>query len=1535
MVVNTSPSIAEFAGLMARGTMRSRVIGSRSSRLRAGVSALAVALAAAPMAAPRVAMAAEPGQADAAFNAAVEMSRPLVFPHSELSDPPDADKSLDIADFSIHDLFRQTYDLDGSTQFRAPDGTGANGEGGRVSIGQIDTNAVTLIFNVGDQDYLDFFQNISNDFTILGTLESDSLPRTALGLHAPANGSLNLYADYDTWFSVGRDMDDSSFFGVWGNDADVDLRVQDGTVLVRDNSAVGIWDNAGSEIVIDLSNGELIVDNNATFGIYKNSGLNINLGEYYSGFGSLNIDDSDFHIFNNENVSLSVLGNGEINVEGDDSPGQFVIGSLAETQQGAVTIAVDTSGDFDVLDGSVFAIVSTDGGDFVHEEININVTTGGRIELGGHPNIFALADNGGDVNINASNSGEILFNRDYGTFLLSDNAGAVNITARNGGTILINNNNTSFQLSNNMGNVNINSSEGSKIALSGDNSNFLLWENADVNINTSYNGNILFSGNNTAFQLSNNMGGVNINASETGKIALSGENSTFLLRENADVDINSSSGSDISLNGDNSSFQLRNNSGSATIKASGGSNISLGGHNSALQLWNNAGSVAINSNSSGRIALDGDDAAFLLSDNAGDISIFVTESSQLSLGEQALFAVTGAEADGVSINVAGGSEFSLASRARLIASDSAFSVDLNDSTNVAVGERVALAFGGSVVKIDNGWRDFLNGVADGTGIGFRDAEVLVVGNDLTLNAVGGGESMTFVVTESASATSTDLPGLTIGGTLSLAGGFSTFGVFTGGGNLTIADGFRTFVGYADGDSEAAQPYLTVNGALVVGEEGGAGVWTYIRDGQVTVDSAQFGDNASLNAWRNGAFASTGTIVFGDGAELRAWNGGSISTTGDEHGITIGDNSRIVLGTDADGAGSAIGSITTDGSDADLVIGRNAAILASGQGSGLFATASDVSFGTGTEALFALGAGIQGGNVILEGGSDGPGARLTLGEYNNNAIQWAIDRLLVERGENGAEGAILDVGQNQLTLQSDGGSRFELEGGSGNTGGALATMLSVGDGGAVTVRSGDVVSAGSVIANEAVIDGDGGARLFVSDDGTGDSIRAIWRAIRDGNGRIAVATGLDNQVGDITNIDSDNLQTPDWLFYDFTTEVSEGGRSLDLVGQRVTGQQLVGGLDVSPQVAPVLTVIADHFDVWDDRVIELIRADEQALIRLGEQATATVSGVQTTVASSLLGLVRGHIGGRLGAGVLADDPDEDEDTGLSGGAVGSTGLAFSRSGAWGQTFGSWADMDDRDGIAGYGADTWGLTVGADTLFSDEFAGGLALTYATTDVDFRGERSSNSLAIDNWVGSVYGGYRPAAGSWYADVSASIGHHGFEDSRVLVDLDDRQTASYSFTSYQASLEGGADFNVTEQITMTPFGRISAAQVNTSSFAFGGALPREEHPDSISIVEPEIGVRVAGVFDMGNGAELRTRGDVSVGYNLINNESGASLYFNQADVTVAIPGTTLDRTTLRGGLGLDYNANANWTVSADYRGEYQSNYHNHTGAISLRYAF
>lgn len=190
-------------------------------------------------------------------------------------------------------------------------------------------------------------------------------------------------------------------------------------------------------------------------------------------------------------------------------------------------------------------------------------------------------------------------------------------------------------------------------------------------------------------------------------------------------------------------------------------------------------------------------------------------------------------------------------------------------------------------------------------------------------------------------------------------------------------------------------------------------------------------------------------------------------------------------------------------------------------------------------------------------------------------------------------------------------------------------------------------------------------------------------------------------------------------------------------------------------------------------------------------------------------------------------------------------------AWIQPYGAFASQDQKDGVAGYNANMYGVALGADTAVRPDVRVGLALELGNSDVRYNDILQGNSDKIFTAQFSAYGTWR-FADNFFLDGQLTYGHSNFDSTNYVTPLSAELKSSYSGNTFMGRIGVGYVWK-SDQLTVTPLISLQQYHFDIDSYTTSGgaAAGIDEHVSgqTINITQPRIGSSVSYRFVDPNG--------------------------------------------------------------------------------------
>lgn len=651
---------------------------------------------------------------------------------------------------------------------------------------------------------------------------------------------------------------------------------------------------------------------------------------------------------------------------------------------------------------------------------------------------------------------------------------------------------------------------------------------------------------------------------------------------------------------------------------------------------------------------------------------------------------------------------------------------------------------------------------------------------------------------------------------------------------TVAGGLTAAQVTVTGSVYATNLNITATGEIELHAASTIGTTTFTGAGILDLDATLTGNVVNTGASGNIDLAAgsnlTGTIT------TNADNQGTLTLSGDGNSTVSGavGTSAVLDLTTITKSGTGTGTFSSDVFAKDTKVTGTGTIAFGGN------TTTNVDFdANGTVTLAAgktltgtvlnstdefgtltfLGTSTTGGAIGAAGGGDllavnANAGTLTLG-HNIAALTTTMNNaaILLPNGNRTITGNLtlagtgtLNIGTNTLTLA---GTGIYTQGAN--------TTLAVGMEG---TSSGQVVGAGNAIVNAGsavtitttstyipngttykVIDGAGGANVNVP------------TTITDNN-RFITFSGT-SSIGDLI-LTASRTNSFDKIATD--SNASAAGVALDSAGEAGATGDMLGVLNTleglsDSEISPALDTIVPVADAGTINATTTFSNNfiTLAIERVGQNVTRFVRNTNDKATSGF-----------------------------------SAGDKENLNGVWAKGFGSYLTQDERKGIKGYDATTFGTALGIDRLFRDNITLGISGGWAYGDVD--SDVNDAETDIDSAQVVAYGGYENADVPYFVNIAGAFAYNWYDGKRNITigpSISRTANADYSGQQYSVYLGGGYDVPVSGIVnfTFTPLVSLQWSRLNVDSYTETDAdsLNLSVEEQDYDILQSGVGARVA----------------------------------------------------------------------------------------------
>lgn len=288
--------------------------------------------------------------------------------------------------------------------------------------------------------------------------------------------------------------------------------------------------------------------------------------------------------------------------------------------------------------------------------------------------------------------------------------------------------------------------------------------------------------------------------------------------------------------------------------------------------------------------------------------------------------------------------------------------------------------------------------------------------------------------------------------------------------------------------------------------------------------------------------------------------------------------------------------------------------------------------------------------------------------------------------------------------------------------------------------------------------------------------------------------------------------------------------------------------------------------------------------------------------------------------------------------GSSGLSagdavYSDRYVWVKPFASLAEQNDRNGVAGYDAHTYGLTLGADGALSSRLRLGAALAYANINIDSKSSVAPQSSEVNVYQLVGYGSYSlddRTNVNFQADVGQGRTHGDRQISLTQV------TASSAFSSLtaHAGIGLGRSYVLDDSSSFTPSVRADYTWIKDDAYSETGAgalnlQVQGRKADSLVLA-------LEGKLNKTLESGVQLQANLGVGYDTLNEKSSVvSAFAGASDAAFVTYGADTSPWQVRGGFGLTRKLANGMEVTGRYDAVYKTDFLNQTVSVKLRWMF
>jgi outer membrane autotransporter protein len=624
-------------------------------------------------------------------------------------------------------------------------------------------------------------------------------------------------------------------------------------------------------------------------------------------------------------------------------------------------------------------------------------------------------------------------------------------------------------------------------------------------------------------------------------------------------------------------------------------------------------------------------------------------------------------------------------------------------------------------------------------------------------------------------------------------------------------------------------------------------------------------------------------------------------------------------------------------------------------------------GEDLQPLLSLSVGADGGTATIEG----PIAMVQFidiagtGTANLPAFTWVENFIFSDNGTANlplggegigniySDGGTVGDGIGNLAITGGEGDTFNWTGSIGSGGEGILNSFEIFGSGKTVDVSGDFISADNMILHGNTLNANtGGEGIFTlaEDQTLTTTVTGVDGSDLLGGNIVTDSTTTTTVATDANVKINFGLSSPDQIAVDDTFTIV-AGNSGDIGAANVQDTALVSFSQVEDTDSLIVQIdeiksIADVAGTANGdalgNLIDGMCYSETGCDNLQDAYNALLSAETAGEVDDILeALGPAGVDGGLGASMLDVDAQvmdlTETEIALLRSGEGATGMAAgaTANGAsmWGQGYGQMAKQDERNGIKGYDAETFGFAIGADsTNIVNKGVLGIAVNYGQSNINSKNLNTTGADITNRGV-YLYGSYDLGQKA-FINGQAGYGRNGVKTFRHNAGLNPGDTANADYRSilYSAKLLLGRDYAQKDGLTLTPNVSAAYANLKTDGYTETGTgtllTVGEENFDSLKL---GIGAKAEWNLKDNKGNTMKPSLHVDYDYDALGDNIEATANFVGGGPAFKAMGADPARSEVTLGAGFVYKTTANWDLSANYDYTYKADYAAHAGTLRM----
>jgi outer membrane autotransporter protein len=280
-------------------------------------------------------------------------------------------------------------------------------------------------------------------------------------------------------------------------------------------------------------------------------------------------------------------------------------------------------------------------------------------------------------------------------------------------------------------------------------------------------------------------------------------------------------------------------------------------------------------------------------------------------------------------------------------------------------------------------------------------------------------------------------------------------------------------------------------------------------------------------------------------------------------------------------------------------------------------------------------------------------------------------------------------------------------------------------------------------------------------------------------------------------------------------------------------------------------------------------------------------------------------------------------------------------AWASAFGGGlnASGDPAVGSSSVSARIYGLAAGLDYRWSPDTVTGFAIAGGSTNWSVA--QGLGAGRSDVFQGGVYG--TTHFGPAYLATALSVANHWMTIDRVAF-ANDNVRAAFNAQSYGARVEAGWHYAM-PWVTVTPYVAGVAQRFSTPSYSetdlVGGGFALQYNSGSATLIRGEAGARIDSLLAINSDVALILHARGAWAYQTVTNPGLVATFeaalapgaLSGSAVGFTVNGAVVPKSLALATAGAEFRFINNWSLKADFRGEFGSGAQSYAGTGTVRY--